>query len=173
MTEQICSLTQLQGSIDTFHLYPKDGSLESLLKSADPVETMRKDIKIELVQAPGRNGEKGELTAFKIQYSAGSPELAQQVNSELTSLFIDENLKSQQQLSESTTAFLGNQLADARAKLEEQEAKVRAFKATHLGTLPTQLGSNVQILSQLQTQFQSTQHALDTVKQQQLYLQSV
>jgi polysaccharide chain length determinant protein (PEP-CTERM system associated) len=173
MTQQILSRTRLQATIDTFHLYPKDASLASLLQSADPVETMRKDIKIELVQAPGRNGEKGELTAFKIQYSAGSPELAQQVNSELTSLFIDENLKSQQQLSESTTAFLGNQLADARAKLEEQEAKVRAFKATHLGTLPTQLGSNVQILSGLQTQLQATQHAVESGEQQKLYLQSV
>ena len=81
---------------------------------------MRKDIKIELVEAPGHPG---QLTAFKIRYSAGTPQLAQQVNSELTSLFIDENLKSQQQLSESTTAFLQSQLADARAKLEEQEAK--------------------------------------------------
>src|SRR5258708_35195518 len=131
---------------------------------------MGRDIVIELVSVPGRPA---ELTAFKIRYSAGSPELAQQVNSELTSLFIDENLKSQQQLSESTTAFLDGRVADARTRLAEQEAKVRAFKATHLGTLPTQLGSNVQILSGLQTQLQATQHAVESGEQQKLYLQSV
>jgi succinoglycan biosynthesis transport protein ExoP len=173
MTQQILSRTRLQSTIDRFHLYSKNASLASLLQSADPVDTMRKDIKIELVQAPGRNGEKGELTAFKIQYSAASPELAQQVNSELTSLFIDENVKSQQQLSESTTTFFGTQLADARAKLEEQEAKVRAFKATHLGSLPTQLTSNVQIMSGLQSQLQATQHAVESAEQQKLYLQSL
>jgi len=173
MTQQILSRTRLQATIDKFNLYRKDANLASRLQSADAVETMRKDIKIEQVQAPGRNGEVGELTAFKIQYSAGSPELAQQVNSELTSLFIDENLKSQQQLSESTTAFLGNELADARAKLGEQEAKMRAFKATHLGSLPTQLASNVQIMSGLQSQLQAAQRAVESAEQQKLYLQSL
>ena len=131
---------------------------------------MRKDIKIDLVEAPGRSG---QLTAFKIRYSAGTPQLAQQVNSELTPLFIDENLEAQEQLSESTTAFLESQLADARAKLQEQEAKVRAFKASHFGDLPSQMETNVQILSGLQDQLQSTQRDLDGANQQKLYLESL
>jgi succinoglycan biosynthesis transport protein ExoP len=170
MTQQILSRTRLQATIDRFHLYARDGGLTSKLQSTDPVDQMRKDIQIELVQAPGHPG---ELTAFKIRYSAGTPELAQQVNSELTTLFIEENLKSQQQLSESTTAFLDSRLSDARAKLAEQEAKVRAFKATHLGSLPSQLPSNVQIMSGLQSQLQATQHAVEAAEQQKLYLQSL
>jgi len=170
MTQQILSRTRLQATIDRFHLYAGDGGFMSKMKSADPVDQMRRDIQIELVSAPGRPA---ELTAFKIRYSASSPELAQQVNSELTTLFIDENLKSQQQLSESTTAFLDGRVADARTKLAEQEAKVRAFKATHFGTLPTQLGSNVQIMSGLQAQLQATQHAVESAEQQKLYLQSL
>lgn len=170
MTQQILSRTRLQAAIDRFHLYARDRGLMSKFQSADSVDQMRKDIQIELVSAPGHPG---ELTAFKIRYSAGSPELAQQVNSELTTLFIDENLKSQQALSANTTAFLDGQLAEARGKLAEQEAKVRAFKATHLGSLPTQLASNVQIMSGLQSQLQSTQHALESAEQQKLYLQSL
>jgi succinoglycan biosynthesis transport protein ExoP len=170
MTQQILSRTRLQATIDRFHLYPKRTGLRGLLESGDPVEQMRKDIQIDLVQPPGHPN---ELTAFKIRYSTGSPELAQQVNSELTSLFIEENLKSQQQRSENTTAFLANELTDARAKLEEQEAKVRAFKAQHLGDLPSQLETNVQILSGLQAQLQSTQRGLDGAKQQKLYLESL
>jgi polysaccharide biosynthesis transport protein len=170
MTQQILSRTRLQTTIDRFHLYSSHRALGGLLQSDDPVEQMRKEVKIELVRSPGRPG---ELTAFRVHYSAASPELAQQVNSELTSLFINENLRSQQQLSESTTSFLGNQLADARAKLEEQEAKVRAFKAKHLGDLPSQLVSNVEILSGLQTQLQNVERALDGAKQQNLYLESL
>jgi polysaccharide chain length determinant protein (PEP-CTERM system associated) len=170
MTQQILSRTRLQATIDRFHLYAREGGLTSKLSSTDPVDQMRKDIQIELVQAQGHPG---ELTAFKIRYSAGSPELAQQVNSELTTLFIDENLKSQQQLSASTTAFLDGQLAEARTKLAEQESKVRAFKATHLGSLPTQLPSNVQIMAGLQSQLQGTQRAVESAEQQKLYLQSL
>jgi len=170
MTQQILSRTRLQATVDQFRLYSRRKGVTGSLQSDDAVEQMRKDIKIELVEAPGR---RGELTAFKIRYAAGTPELAQQVNSQLTSLFIEENLKSQQQLSESTTAFLENQLGDAKAKLEVQEAKVRAFKAQHLGELPSQLESNVQILSGLQAQLQATQRALDGAQQQKLYFESL
>ena len=170
MTQQILSRTRLQTTIDRFHLYANHTGFSGFSKWKDPIEQMRSDIKIDLVASPGHQG---ELTAFKIQYSAGSPELAQQVNSELTSLFIDENLKAQQQLSESTTAFLDSQLADARSKLEEQEAKVRGFKATHFGNLPSQMQSNVQILAGLQTQLDATQRDLDGARQQKLYLESL
>jgi polysaccharide chain length determinant protein (PEP-CTERM system associated) len=169
MTQQILSRTRLESVINHFHL-SQTGLSGSFAQAEDSVERMRKDIAIELVEAPGRAG---QLTAFKIRYSADNPRLAQQVNSELTSLFIDENLKSQQQLSESTTAFLQTQLAEARTKLEEQEAKVRAFKANHFGNLPTQVETNVQILSGLQGQLQSTQRALDGANQQRLYLESL
>jgi succinoglycan biosynthesis transport protein ExoP len=169
MTEQILSRTRLQSTINRFHLYESHRRWE-FTQTGDPVEEMRADIKIELVEAPGRPG---QLTAFKIRYSAGSPQLAQQVNSELTSLFIDENLKSQEQLSESTTAFLESQLATAQAKLEEQEAKVRAFKATHFGNLPSQVETNVQILTGLQAQLQNAQRAIDGAKQQKIYLESM
>jgi polysaccharide biosynthesis transport protein len=174
MTQQILSRTRLQATIERFRLYPRSRGLSSLLETTDPVEQMRKDIQIELVQSDSKTGGRpGELTAFKIRYFAGSPEIAQQVNSELTSLFIEENLKSQQQLSENTTAFLNSQLADARAKLEQQEAKVREFKAKHQGDLPSQLSSNVQILSGLQSQLEGVQRAIDGATQQRLYLESL
>jgi polysaccharide chain length determinant protein (PEP-CTERM system associated) len=170
LTEQTLSRTRLQVAIDRFHLYSRPPGLNGLVKSVDPIEQMRNDIKIELVETPGRPG---EFTAFKMRYSARSPELARTVNSELTTLFIDENVQAQRQLSENTTAFLENQLADARANMAAQEAKVAAFKAKHLGELPSQLESNVQILAGLQNQLQNTQQTLDAAKQQKLYLESL
>jgi len=170
MTQQILSRAHMQSTIDHFHLYSQGRGLNRLLNSGDPVEQMRKDIKIELVDSPEHPG---ELTSFKIQYSSSSPILAQQVNSELTSLFVNENVKAQQQQSENTTVFLDTQLEEARAKLAEQEVKVRAFKAKHLGDLPNQLESNVQILSGLQAQLQAAQRSLDGARQQKIYLESL
>jgi len=167
LTEQILSRTRLQSTIDRLHLYSSNGGMQKFI---DPVEQMRSDIKIELIPAPDRPG---EYTAFRMSYSATSPELAQKVNSELTSMFIEENVRAQQQLSDSTTAFFANQLADARADMEDQEAKVAAFKAKHLGELPSQLESNVQILAGLQGQEQSAQEALDAARQQKLYFESL
>jgi len=168
MTQQILSRTRLESTISRFHLYERPQRIP--VQTDDPVEQMRRDIRIELVEAPDKPG---QLTAFRIRYSAATPQMAQQVNSELTSLFIEENLKSQEQLSESTTAFLQSQLTDARTKLEEQEAKVRAFKASHFGNLPSQVEANVQILSGLQAQLLNIQHALDEANQHKLYLESL
>src|SRR5579864_4839949 len=167
-TQQVLSRASLQGIIEHFKLYSTPPRFSGFFKPKDPVDSMRSDIKIELVGAPGY---RGEFVTFKIHYSADTPQLAQQVNSELTSLFIDENLKAQQQLSESTTAFLENQLSTARTELEAQEAKVRAFKATHFGDLPSELQSNVQILTGLQAQLDGYQRALDGAKQRKLYLE--
>ena len=170
MTQQILSRTRLQATIDRFHLYPQSNGLNGLLKSGDPVEQMRNDIKIELVQTPGHPG---EFTAFKMRYSAESPQLARKVNGELTRLFIEGNETAQRELSENTTDFLVNELAAARQNMAAQEAKVAAFKQRHLGELPSQLETNIQILTGIQAQLQNTQHAVDAAKQQKLYLESL
>jgi polysaccharide biosynthesis transport protein len=169
-TQQVLSRASLQAIIDRFKLYETPPRPSGFFKPKDPVDQMRGDIKIELVGSPGY---RGEFVTFKIHYSADTPELAQRVNSELTSLFINENVRAQRQLSESTTAFLDKELADARAKMVQQEAEVSAFKARHVGNLPGQLQSNVQILAGLQAQLASTLHALDTSKQQKIYLESL
>jgi polysaccharide chain length determinant protein (PEP-CTERM system associated) len=166
ITQQILSRTRLLMIIDKLHLY---GGGHEKINPDEKVALMTKDIDIELVRDQGNV----KITAFKINYSARDPHVAQQVTSELTDLFIDENQKVLQQESENTTTFIKNQLENARASLAEQEAKVREFQAQHEGALPTQQASNIQILSGLQSQLQNEQDALNTAKQQRVYLQSL
>jgi succinoglycan biosynthesis transport protein ExoP len=170
ITQQILSRTRLEGTIDRFHLYPRPRGVARLAGRRDAVDQMRDDIRVELVRAPGHPG---EFTAFKMHYSATTPALAQRVNEELTSLFVQENAEAQAQISAETTDFLESQLAAARARMEEQEAKVAAFKEQHLGNLPGQMESNVQILAGLQAQLQSAAQALDAARQHNLYVQSL
>ena len=129
---------------------------------------MRKDIEIELVK-----DEKKDVTAFRIHYSAHDPSIAQQVTSKLTNLFINENLEVRQQESEGTTKFLGDQMDSSRQSLESQEEKIREFKAQHVGELPSQLASNLQVLSGLQAQSETENAALNTAKQQRVYLETL
>jgi succinoglycan biosynthesis transport protein ExoP len=166
ITQQVLSRTRLLRIIDHLNLYPKKRARTS---PDDLVETMRKDIQIEQVRSPG----KAELTAFNIYFSADNPYVAQQVTTELTNILISENLEVSQQNSENTTRFLESQLETARGNLASQEEKVRVFKDQHLGELPTQNQSNLQILSGLQTQLAGEQDALGRAKQQSVYLQSL
>jgi succinoglycan biosynthesis transport protein ExoP len=164
ITQQILSRTRLMRIIESLNLYA-DGR-----KGATPDETieqMQKDIEIELVH------DRDQLTAFNIYYSSRDPYVAQQVTKELTDLFISKNLEARQEQSENTTQFLALHLEEARKSLKEQEDKIRQFKDQHLGDLPGQLQSNLQILSGLQTQLGGEQDALNRAKQQNVYLESL
>jgi polysaccharide biosynthesis transport protein len=166
ITQQILSRTRLVQIIDKFSLY---GGGHSQITPDEKVEIMRKDIEIELV----RDTHHDQITAFNVYYSAHDPNVAQQVTSELTNLFINESLEVRQQQSEDTTKFLESQLENARKTLAEQEGKIREFKGQHVSELPSQQASNLQILSGLQSQLQTEQDALNTAKQQRVYLQTL
>src|SRR5271165_1310708 len=169
ITQQVLSRSRLLAIINNLHLY------QGLFFSSpdDQIIQMRKDIKIDLVQTPPAPGRPSELTAFKISYVADKPQIAQQVNTQIASLFIDENVRASQQQSESTTNFLSSQLTSAAAALATQEKQIREYEASHMGELPDQLQSNLQILSGAQGQLQAAIDARDKALQQQAYLNSL
>jgi len=167
ITQQILSRTRLLLIIDKLHLYPN--TAHHVLTPDERVDRMRGDIHIELV----KDERSDAITAFRIDYIASNPYSAQQVTSELSNLFIDENIKDREQESEKTTQFIESQLANARAALSAQEQKVKEFQSAHGGALPTQEAANLQILSGLQAQLQTEQDALNTGKQQSAYHQSL
>jgi polysaccharide chain length determinant protein (PEP-CTERM system associated) len=166
ITQQILSRTRLLKIIDKYHLYEKQGGKS--LTPDERVDLMRRDIEIELVKTDDR-----KLSSFNIYYSGKSPVLAQQTTSDLADLFIRENLEARQQQSENTTKFLEDQLEEARKSLEEQDARVRAFKDKHLGELPNQLQANLSIMNSLQAQLQAEQDGLNRAQQQQTYMESL
>lgn len=165
ITQQILSRTRLVQIIDHLNLYPNDRVHKT---PDDLVEVMRKDIEIELSKGDDR-----KLSAFNIYYSNRDPKMAQLATSELASLFISENLEQRQKRSENTTQFLEDQLVQARQKLSEQEARMREFKDRHIGELPSQTQSNLQILGGLQAQLQAQEDSLNRARQQNTYLESL
>jgi len=165
ITTQILSRTRLLVIIDRLHLY---NDTRAPVTVEERIDRMRKDIDVELVRDP----QKQDVSAFKISYLSGDPHTAQIVTGELTELFISENSKVRAQESVATTEFLEKQLEDARQSLSEQETRVRQFEGQHEGSLPTQDAGNLQILAGLQAELQNEQDALNTAKQQRVYLQA-
>ena len=167
--QQVLSRTRLLTIVNNLHLY------QGLFFSSpdDQLLQMRKDIKIDLIQTPPVPGKPSGLTAFRISYIADKPQIAQQVNTQLAELFIDENVRASQNQSETTTNFLDAQLTAAGAALAAQEKKIREYEAAHMGELPDQLQSNLQILNGAQGQLQAAIDARDKALQQQAYLNSL
>ncbi|MGA7521070.1 MAG: hypothetical protein WBW84_01220 [Acidobacteriaceae bacterium] len=165
ITQQLESRTRLLGIISELHLNQRDGRM---LSPDISVDEMRKQITVDLVRDSN-----GLINAFKVSYAGPSPLIAQQVVTELTTNFINENLHSREAESQDATKFLQGQLETARQQLAEQEGKVKSFETGHQGELPDQEASNLQILNGLQAQLQNQEDSLRAAMQQRSYLQSL
>ncbi|HZU08558.1 MAG TPA: Wzz/FepE/Etk N-terminal domain-containing protein [Pseudacidobacterium sp.] len=159
MQDQILSRSNLEPLITHFDLYHKD-------RSRVPMETLvarlRKDIKVTPLRPDGTS----DLRGFYIDVSADKPQTAQEVCSEILSMFMAENLKVRAQRAEDTTTFLAGQLQDAKSKLDDYDAKLAAFKSKYLGQLPTDEDRNLQMLSTMSSQLDAVNQALAQTLQQ-------
>jgi len=167
MTQDILSRTRLLRIIDEFGLYEKE---RKRFVAEELVELMRKNIEIKPLEG---DPQRRNVNSFRISFDADAPRLAQQVTSRLTTLFIEENLKTREQQAVGTTAFLGSQLEAAREELRKQEKRLRDFKMEYLGELPEQQQGNLQILAGLRTELQNTVTALGRAQEQRLYIDTL
>ena len=161
---EILSESQLVGIINDLNLYPgvKARAPEAL------VDRMRKEIEIEpLETSPGRV----DFSAFTIAFTASNPRLAQQVTSRLTSLFIEQNLRSRGEQAANTTKFLSDQLAAAKQRLETQEQRLQAFKTANLGELPEDQSVNLQAMADVRERLEVVAARLSQIQQQQVTLE--
>jgi hypothetical protein len=76
------------------------------------------------------------------------------VTQRVGALFVEQNIQDRGALAGATNRFLENELAESRARLEAQERRLEDFRQRHGQELPTQMESNLQALSSVQTQAQ-------------------
>jgi polysaccharide chain length determinant protein (PEP-CTERM system associated) len=168
MQEQILSRTRLQQIIEKLGLFKEEIGKKS---PEDLVAQLRASIVISPVRPMAETHADG-LPGFTINVTASKPALAQQICTEITSLFLQQNVVLRAQSAEDTTQFIGTQLADAKAKLDEQDAKLAEFQRKYQGSLPDQAQTNFSWLSSLSSQLDSVNQAIDRAHQDQVYLQT-
>src|SRR6267154_2828126 len=166
MKEQILSRSRLQPIIERFNLFAN-----SKLSMDDRIDLTRKNIGIAPIQSEiaRTNG----LPGFFISFKASDPRTAQLVCGEIQSLFVSENLSDRAASAAGTTDFLKGQLADAKAKLDEQDAKLAKFEQTYMGKLPGAEASNINMLTTLNTQLDAATQAIARLEQNKTYVESM
>jgi polysaccharide chain length determinant protein (PEP-CTERM system associated) len=166
MKEQILSRSRLQPIIERFNLFAS-----GRLSMDDRIDLTRKNIGITPIQSEiaRTNG----LPGFFISFKANDARTAQLVCGEIQSLFVSENLSERAASAAGTTEFLASQLADAKAKLDEQDARLAKFQQTYVGKLPGAEQSNINMLQTLNTQLDSSTQALARMEQDKSYAESI
>lgn len=165
LTQQVLSASRLQEIIDKDNLYPEMRGKKS---REEVLDYMRAKTTIELKQAP----EQG-LSSFSIAYEDQDRSIVAKIANQLAFSFIDWNLKARQQQALGTTQFLSTELDEAKKSLEEQEGALEAFRMRHSGATPDQLNVNLQTLSRLQADVQSTTDAISRLDQERILLTQV
>lgn len=108
----------------------------------------------------------GDWSAVSIAFTASSPALAQAVANDLTTSFIQQNLKATQQASSDTTSFLRQQVQQAGDTLHQAQAAVQEFERRHLGSLPGQGQANLALVMNLQAQASAAVAGRDHTQQE-------
>ncbi|MGH9557025.1 MAG: XrtA system polysaccharide chain length determinant [Terriglobales bacterium] len=168
MQGQILSRSRLQPIIERFGLYKERKSV--------PMEVLVEEVRSHITISGVRSdiaARTGGLPGFNIAFTADDPRVAQQVCAEITSMFVEENLKAREQRAQGTTDFLGKQLEEAKQTLDEQDAKLAEFKRRNVGGLPGQEQVNLSLAMGFSTQLDAATQAVNRAQQDKAYLESL
>jgi polysaccharide chain length determinant protein (PEP-CTERM system associated) len=168
MQQEILSRTRLEPLIQQFGLFPNEANQAS----EDLVERLRKTVTVTPIQAMAETRSQG-LPGFTISVTFVDPHLAQQICSTVTSMFMEENLRFRQRQAEQTTQFLAKQLDDAKAKLNDEDARLAVFKRRYLGSLPDEEQANLNLLMGFTSQLDATTQELSRAQQDKSFAESM
>ena len=175
LQQQVLSQSRLQPMVERLGL-AKGGAVD------DKVEEIRENMTVEpvitdLAQIGGTKKPKGAQSSpvpgYTVNYTASNPREAQQVCNELTSLMLEENLKSRQDVARGTTELLSKGIEDAKRTLDDLDAKLAAFKKQYVGQLPGDAENNLKILMGLNGQLDANTQTLNRAQQDKAYTESL
>ncbi|PYU01585.1 MAG: hypothetical protein DMG38_03525 [Acidobacteria bacterium] len=169
MKEQIVSRSRLQPVIEKFNLYAED---RNKVHGEDLIDRLRAAVTITLLEAmPGT--QYPNLPGFSVNVTFNNPQVAQQICTEITSMFMEQNERALQLQASQRTSLIGQQLDEAKAKLDEQDAKLAQFKRQYIGLLPEETQSNLSLLGSLNSELDATTQALTRAQQDKAFNQTL
>jgi polysaccharide chain length determinant protein (PEP-CTERM system associated) len=169
MQEQILSRTRLEPIIEKFGLYQQE---RAKVHIEDLVERLRSAVTVTPME-PMPGTQNRQLPGFYVNVTFDNPQIAQQICTEITSMFMEQNARSREQQATRTTSFLSTQLEEAKAKLDEQDAKLAEFKKKYLGSLPEEEQSNLSLLMGMNTQLEANTQAMSRAQQDKAFNESL
>lgn len=155
LIQEALSRTRVENLIREYGLYPIEPG------AAVPervVAEVRSYIQIEVLRGPA-GWDRAEPYGLRLSFSAGSPELAQKVTSELVSFFVAGEHRLQEEGAEEARRLFAEQLRPATLVVEEKERQLRDFKLRYSGQLPVQERLLVETLTRLQDRLQAQERA--------------
>jgi polysaccharide chain length determinant protein (PEP-CTERM system associated) len=112
------------------------------------------------------------VPGFTMNFTAPNPKEARDVCTELTSMLIEENIKSREGAAAGTTEFISRQLEEAKRDLDDQDTKLAEFKKQYSGQLPGDEENNLKVLAALDSQLDANTQTINRGQQDKNYAES-
>ena len=176
LQQQVLSQSRLQPMLERTGLAKPGQNVDDVIDnirasmSVEPVVTDLSQIG-STKKKPGQNS--SPVPGFYVNYTASNSREAQQICNELTSLLLEENLKSREDVARGTTDFLSKQVEDTKHNLDELDNKLAAFKKQYMGQLPGDEDNNLKILMGLNSQLEANTQSLSRAQQDKAYTESM
>ncbi len=174
LQQQVLSQSRLEHVVE--RVFPDKSSQQQ----GEIIEAIRLNMQVEpvltdlsLMSKKESGAQSSPVPAFNVIYTGASPREAQQVCTELTSLLVDENLKSIQAVASGTSDVLGKGLEDAKNSLDTMDKNLAAFKKQYVGQLPGDQENNMKTLMDLNAQLEAKAQALTRAEHDKAYTESL
>jgi polysaccharide chain length determinant protein (PEP-CTERM system associated) len=175
LQQQVLSQSRLKPMLERTGLVKPGQNIDDVIEgiranmSVEPVVT---DLS-QMGGAKKKPGQASPVPGFNVYYTASSASEAQQICNELTSLLLEENLRSREDVARDTTDFLSKQLDDTKHNLDDLDSKLAAFKKQYIGQLPGDEENNLKILMGLNSQLDANTQTLSRAQQDKAYTESL
>jgi uncharacterized protein involved in exopolysaccharide biosynthesis len=172
ISQRVMTRSNLIEILNKYNLYES----ERKRKGMDEVlANMRQDIGIDMITAEVIDPRTGRPTAATIAFNVGfkgeDPELVQKVASELTTLYLNENLKTRTKKAQETTDFLTVEASRLSEEISRLESELAAFKEQHVNELPELRNLNTQAMERTEREIANIDIQLGGLEERKIYLQ--
>jgi polysaccharide biosynthesis transport protein len=149
--QEILSPAALERLIARFELYPE---LRGKVPSGALVDTMRREIHLELEAQENRWRGPGGPIAFALSYQGRDPGIVAAVANALAASYVEEHRQEGERREDGSAKVVRAQVEEAQRRLAEHEQRVSEFGTRYLGGPPHDKDSILRALDRLNSQLQ-------------------
>ena len=172
ISQRVMARSNLMEIVEKYNLYEKD---RKHYTTEEVLAEMRESISIDMINAEvmdPRTGRPASATiAFSLGFKSDNPKQAQQVASELTTLYLNENLKSRTEKAAETYDFLTIEADRYKEEITSLEEQLSEFKEKNLNTLPESRTLNTQSLQRTESELATIDTQIQSLEERKIYMQ--
>jgi polysaccharide biosynthesis transport protein len=170
--QRIMTIGNIIGIVEEFELYT-ERELERITRT-EIAEEFRQAVSIRPISAEvvdPRSGRPSQaIIAFSLSFDGEEPGKVQKITNEITTLYLDENLRDRTEQTKSTSDFLTAESEVLSGQLESLDEKIAYFKETNKGALPQQNQFNLSVVDRTELQINDLDFQIKELQKRKIQL---